>query len=226
MLPLLVNVSDKKVLVVGYGKVGRRKAQQFRDQGAKIWVYDYGLVVEASAEGLQIFQQNPLEVADLSAFSFVVVATNDPDYNEAVMAHCQGQGIWCNRADSPDDNDFHTMATVWRGDLGVSVTTQGAVPGFAKAIKSSIEAWLPDDTGLFLDSLKLERQQAIGLEEPQKSEQLARIEKRIKDWLMGIDEVQQDERNAETSAGIAVTINASDNVIRVNRQKRSRSNEQ
>lgn len=198
MLPLLVNVAHKKVLVVGYGKIGQRKARLFRDQGADIWVYDLcyqgkanekkeaNLVAEQDTKEVQNFGLDPLSVDNLRDFSFVLIATSDAVYNQKVMTHCQGQGILCNRADSPEDNDFHTMATLWRGELGVSVSTQGSVPGFTKDLKNYIDKLLPQDTVAFLESLKQARQNAIELAEPEKTEQLTMITERIQEWLRGL----------------------------------------
>ncbi len=202
MLPLLVNVANKKVLVVGYGKVGQRKAQQFRDQGASIWVYDEvywagtsteagkGSAADANAEEdtskVYNFGFDPLSVESLRDFSFVLIATSDGNYNQKVKDHCQDQGIWCNRADAPEENDFHTMATLWRGELGVSVSTQGTVPGFTKNLKDYIDHLLPPDTQSFLESLKQARKMAIELEEPEKTAQLALITDRIQEWLRGL----------------------------------------
>ncbi len=212
MLPLLVNVAHKKVLVVGYGKIGQRKAQQFRDQGADIWVYDevywgrasadikeYEMIQAKSESDLnakisenedtkevQNFGLDPLSVDNLRDFSFVLIATSDALYNQKVMTHCQGQGILCNRADSQEDNDFHTMATLWRGELGISVSTQGTVPGFAKHLKAYLGDKLPQETDQFLESLKQARQTAIELEEPEKTAQLALITDRIQEWLRGL----------------------------------------
>ncbi|MGV8905180.1 MAG: precorrin-2 dehydrogenase/sirohydrochlorin ferrochelatase family protein [Acetobacterium sp.] len=136
MTPLLFNLNSKRVLVVGGGKVATRRIITLFANGAQVVCvspeFSNGLI-KTQDEGLTLVQGS-YDCKQLEGIDLVVAATNSEAINAQVRKDCQRFGIWCNRVDSPDDSDFIFPSVVRRGDLTLSVCTEGASPFLAKAI--------------------------------------------------------------------------------------------
>lgn len=70
----------------------------------------------------------------LTDMDLVVAATDNRELNRQIKMDCQSQKIWCNRVDDPDDSDFIFPSVIRRGDLTLSVCTEGASPFLTKRI--------------------------------------------------------------------------------------------
>lgn len=172
MLPLLVEVRDKFVLVVGSGRVGQRKARRFSAAGAHVTLWDKEVAPPMDIEAAVVRQA-------LAQFNLIVLATNDEGYNQWLEFHARQLGIWCNRADSTAFNDFHTMASVRRGLLSVSVGTEGALPGLSKQLTQALEALFPEELGEDLDALAKLRAAILSGPPEEKDESMAALQQKI-----------------------------------------------
>ena len=62
-------------------------------------------------------------------------------------ADCRARGIPVNSADDPDNCDFFFPALVVRGEVTVGISTGGASPALAAALRAYIEGLLPQNVG-------------------------------------------------------------------------------
>jgi precorrin-2 dehydrogenase/sirohydrochlorin ferrochelatase len=132
-LPVTLNVHGMRCLVVGAGTVGARKAATLAEAGAAVTVL--------APERNRVFQPG-----DCAGHRLVVAATNDTQINDAVEADAHAHGAWCNRTDRPDGGDLAFAAVHRTGDVTIGVSTGGADPRRAAAVRDHIAALLGDRT--------------------------------------------------------------------------------
>jgi len=136
MTPLLFNLKNKKVLVVGGGKVATRRIGTLFENGAQVVCVSpqfSNCLVKTQDEGLTLVKGS-YDSDQLEGIDLVVTATNSEAINAQVRKDCRRLGIWCNRVDNPDDSDYIFPSVIRRGDLTLSVCTEGASPFLTKAI--------------------------------------------------------------------------------------------
>ena len=128
-----LGLEGRLVLVVGAGRVGRRKLAKALSAGARV------LVVEPrpGAEVTALARSGALELRPgftedlLSGVSLVFAASDQADLNLAVARAARARGVWVNVADAPESSDFFLPAAVIRGDFQLAVGTKGASPALA-----------------------------------------------------------------------------------------------
>lgn len=75
----------------------------------------------------------------LDGMDLVVAATDQRELNDQILENCKIRGIWCNVTDDPEHSDFIFPSVVRRGDLTISVCTDGASPTLTTQIKKELE---------------------------------------------------------------------------------------
>ncbi len=126
-----LDLRGRRALVVGLGAVGRRKAAGLMAAGATVMGVDP--VVGAILEGVDV-RAEPYRVEHLRGVS-LAIAAGPPEINRQVVIDARASGIWVSSASDPLEGDFHVPA-VWReGPLTLTVSTAGASPALAAALR-------------------------------------------------------------------------------------------
>jgi siroheme synthase-like protein len=135
--PLHFQLSGWPVLVVGAGPVGRRRAAALVEAGARVtWVAPD----VPPTEGVRCVAA-PFAASDIGD-ARLVFACAPGDVNAQVVAAARARGVPVGRADAPADGDFAVPAVGRRGDVVVSVATEGRAPGAAAALAAHLpEHW-------------------------------------------------------------------------------------
>lgn len=137
--PVNLNISGRKVLVVGGGEVAFRKVMGLAACGACVTVispsFCGGLV---RVKGIKRIRR-PYRNADLKGMCLVVSATDSKTTNQRVWEHASSNGIPVNVVDQPDLCTFTVPAVVRKGDLLIAVSTGGGSPALAGRIRKHIE---------------------------------------------------------------------------------------
>jgi precorrin-2 dehydrogenase / sirohydrochlorin ferrochelatase len=123
--PILLDVRDKKIVIVGGGPVGLRKAQKLIEAGAG----DVTVVSPSFVEGFdasvtkvrEAFRPEHLAGADL-----VFAATDSPQVNGQIVAEARRRKVWVSRADAEETADFSTPAVLREGPVTVAVSAESA----------------------------------------------------------------------------------------------------
>ncbi len=143
--PILVNLQRFHCLVVGGGNVAYRKVLSLLEFNARITVISPKL----SKPLVDLFNQNRISVIKknyskvfIKDFKIVFCATDNPEINKTVREDCNSEGILLNVADNPPLCDFILPANVRRGDLTISVSSQGKAPFFTKEMKKKIDRFI------------------------------------------------------------------------------------
>ena len=139
-LPILVEGSGLRVLVVGGGNVATRKARQFAQAGAIVRIVAPALdpaLEELSREFAILVDLRPYETGDIGDAQLVISATNDRATNAVVARDAHADNRLLNAADHSSDGDFAMMAIHHRGPLTIGVSA-GGVPAAAIRIRDAL----------------------------------------------------------------------------------------
>ena len=162
--PIFLELSGRRVVVVGGGAVAVRKAQALLAAGARLVV-----VAEQISEMMTALGRGTNAELIRSKYSknylgkavLAIAATNKPKLNTQIYKDCQELEILCNVVDEPELCDFFVPAVVKRGDLQIAVGTEGHCPAYAGHIRKKLEQTFTDKHGEFLAELEVLRKQII-----------------------------------------------------------------
>lgn len=139
-VPMLVEASGLRVLVVGGGAVAARKVRQFAQAGAVVRIVaptlDEELEQLVVARGLAV-ERRLYERADIGDAQLIVAATDDRIVNAGIARDADAASRLLNAADHSGDGNFAMMAAHRRGPLTIGVSA-GGVPAAAVRIRDAI----------------------------------------------------------------------------------------
>jgi precorrin-2 dehydrogenase/sirohydrochlorin ferrochelatase len=162
--PVYLDLQGRKVLVVGGGAVGSRKAETLLRAGARVTVVSPQAAdaVRALADaGRLIWHARPYVADDLAGMFLVFGATDDASLNRRIEADASRHHVWCNFAAQPDRGDFILPAIVERGDLLVSISTSGKSPAVSRRLRQDLEAYFGEEYAPFLRLLGAIRERLL-----------------------------------------------------------------
>ena len=151
--PVFLDLAGIPVLVVGAGPIGVRKAEALQQAGARVRVVATALDEALERDRYDDVRERPFQADDLDGMRLVITATGDPDVDAAVSAAARARGIWTNAADQPVDCEFILPAIVRSGRVTVAVSTDGASPALAKALRDRIATMLGDEVAALAEEL-------------------------------------------------------------------------
>ncbi|MDT4917122.1 MAG: uroporphyrin-III C-methyltransferase / precorrin-2 dehydrogenase / sirohydrochlorin ferrochelatase [Pseudonocardiales bacterium] len=138
--PLLLDLAGRRVVVVGAGRVGARRARALAAAGADVLVVapDLGAEVDELPVGTA---RRRFEPTDLDGAWLVVACTDDPDVNAGVAVAAEQRRVFCVRADAAGEGTARTPAVARHDGLTVAING-GDDPGRAVALRDAIAAAL------------------------------------------------------------------------------------
>jgi precorrin-2 dehydrogenase/sirohydrochlorin ferrochelatase len=144
--PILINLQRFPCLVIGGGQVALRKIQSLLLFNARITVLSPKICKPLKA----LIKTNKIKIIPkpyskeyIKNYKIIFSATDNRKINEQVYNDCKMENKLLNVVDVPDLCDFILPAVVQRGDLTISVSSQGRAPFFAKEIKNKIDHIFP-----------------------------------------------------------------------------------
>lgn len=121
--PLFMDMTGRKVLVVGGGKIAARRVQTLKAFGADITVVAPEVLPEIN--GVTICKRT-FAPGDLDGAFLVLAATDDMELNHTIAAEAAARGILANNASDRRDNDFYFPAVALTEDVSVGICGTGA----------------------------------------------------------------------------------------------------
>lgn len=141
--PVNLLLEGRPVLVVGGGRVARRKIERLLMAGADVRVVAPAVVAEVrrlARDSRLTLIERPYHEHDLdSKPCLVYAATDSVEVNQAVLKACKERGILCCSADANwSQGDFLTPASLEKSGLTVAVSTQGRSCVRSRLVKEAI----------------------------------------------------------------------------------------
>ena len=146
LLPIFLNIKNKKCVVVGGGEVAFRKATLLLRAGA-----DLNIVAPVLSDELRklcvdtdcAITAREFEEADINNAILVVAATDDLKTNERVSVIASTLNIPVNVVDQPHLCSFIMPSIVDRSPIVVAISSGGSSPILTRKLKELNEAMIP-----------------------------------------------------------------------------------
>ncbi|HWS47160.1 MAG TPA: bifunctional precorrin-2 dehydrogenase/sirohydrochlorin ferrochelatase [Acidimicrobiia bacterium] len=154
--PVNLLVHDRRVVVVGAGRIAARKIEPLLDLGAAVEVVapNAGDDVQAWARaGRLVWHRRPFAATDLDGAWLAFTATGDPAVDAAVHTAGEQLRVWVNSADDPANCSFTLMSVIRRADLVVSVGTGGRSPALAAHVRRRLDEEIGPEYEVLVDLL-------------------------------------------------------------------------
>jgi uroporphyrin-III C-methyltransferase/precorrin-2 dehydrogenase/sirohydrochlorin ferrochelatase len=134
--PLMLDLTGRRAVVVGGGRVALRRARALLAAGAQVHVI--APQVDPALAGLPVtVSRRRYRGGDLAGAWLVHAATADPAVNAAVAADADRLRLWCVRADDAARSRAWTPAVTRHGDITIAVTA-GGDPRRAQRLRAAI----------------------------------------------------------------------------------------
>jgi len=130
-LPVSINISNRRILIVGGGKVAAHKAEilyRFTDQATVLAPE----IDEKFQELPFLIKKKEYEPDDLNEFQLVYICTDNHELNRQIKKDAEGRGITASVCDAPDLCDFVSPAIYLNNNITIAVGSD------AKEVKRSI----------------------------------------------------------------------------------------
>lgn len=149
--PVILDLRDRLVVVVGGGAVGRRKVAGLLEAGARVRLISRDPVPATCWQQPIELHLRPFHPTDLDGAALAFATTGSADIDQAVLKAARARGIPANLATAPETGDFTLPAALHRGDLTVAVATNGRAPALAALVRDRIAAGIGPEWGLVLE---------------------------------------------------------------------------
>ena len=157
-----LEMKGRPCLVLGGGPVALRKARTLLRAEAAVTVAAPRLTEELAdlaAAGRLRWRAHCYEETMLAGMFLVVCATDDRAANEAAARAARARGVLVNAPAQPELSDFTVPASLARGRLLLTVSTDGLSPALSRAIRAQLETLYPEALGDWLERLAAVRRE-------------------------------------------------------------------
>lgn len=140
--PILVDLSGRKVVVVGGGNVAQRKIESLLQYEAEVLVVARELTKRLRdyiKEGKITYLGREFQKEHINDAMLVIAATDDPGLNRLVSTCARDKGSLVNAVDQPADCTFIVPSVLKRGDLLIAISTSGKSPALARKVREDLE---------------------------------------------------------------------------------------
>ena len=145
--PLFVNLENKKILVIGGGKIAYKKITKILEYSANVTIVAEKIEEEKllQLENVKIVDNKRIEndkdiIGELVKNYFLVIAaTNDEELNENIAKICDSRGILINNISSKTEMNAMFGGIVKNDEFQIAVSTGGKNCRRSRAMKSEIQ---------------------------------------------------------------------------------------
>ena len=145
--PLFINLENKKVLVIGGGKVATKKIEKILEYGADITVVTENVVEEkllklgnVKIENNQKIENNKAKIEKLvKGYFLIIAATDNEELNENIANVCDSNGMLINNLSSKVNMNAMFGGIVKNSEFQIAISTSGKSCKRSRAMKSEIQ---------------------------------------------------------------------------------------
>jgi len=139
---LFLRMNNKKVLIVGTGEVGKRRAERFLKEGAEVILVGNNVSNQLKKKGA-IFKNSENLINLVNWADIVVIASGDKKLNSYVSSISSEKLL--NRADFPEKGDLIVPTSFYIDDIQISIFTNGKSPLMARNLRKKIQASIANE---------------------------------------------------------------------------------
>lgn len=148
LLPLFVNVTGRRVLLVGAGPVAAGKLAQLRAAGADVSVVAPDVHPDIERADVRL-ERRAFQPSDLEGV-WLVVAAAPPPVNREVADAAEGRRVFVNAVDDPANASAFLSGVIRRDGVTLAISTEGAAPGLTALLREALDSLLPRDLGAWV----------------------------------------------------------------------------
>ena len=145
--PLFVNLKNKKVLVIGGGKVAFKKISKIMEYEADITVIAENIAEEKLLELKNLRIENNRKIGNnkdeikklVKEYFLVIAATDNEELNENIAEICDSKGILVNNVSSKTKMNSMFGGIVKNDEFQIAISTNGKNCKRSRAMKSEIQ---------------------------------------------------------------------------------------
>ena len=145
--PLFINLENKKVLVIGGGKVAAKKIEKILEYGADITVVTENVMEEkllklenVKIENNQKSENDKAKIEKLvKGYFLVIAATDNEELNENIANVCDSNGMLINNVSSKVNMNAMFGGIVKNSEFQIAISTSGKNCKRSRAMKSEIQ---------------------------------------------------------------------------------------
>ncbi|QDP39478.1 NAD(P)-binding protein [Radiobacillus deserti] len=155
MIPIMLDLTNKHVVVIGGGNVAERKITSLLETESLITVVSPTITATLESyftQGQIIWKKKNFASNDIKDAFLIITATNNPFVNQQVR-DAAPKDVLINSADTAEEGNIHFPTYVKRGRLSIAISTEGASPSLAKEIKEKLELEYDENYETYLDFL-------------------------------------------------------------------------
>src|SRR6187399_569943 len=159
-LPVFLALEGKRAMVAGGSGSAAWKAELLSAAGARVDVYAIEICDELQQlaadppRGAIVIHRCTWSAENLNDAAIAIGAFEDDEGAAAFAAAARAAGVPVNVIDKPAFCDFSFGAIVNRSPLVIGISTDGAAPVFAQAIRAKLEALLPRGFARWADAAR------------------------------------------------------------------------
>lgn len=139
---ILVDLRDRRCVVVGGGSIATRKVDALCRCGAEVHIVATQFCETLADRSDVTLHHKEYDAADVDKAVLVFSCVDDAATNRQVADDCRKAGVLCNVVDDPSRCDFTVPAVLKRGPIQIAVGTAGASPYLAGRLRDLIGGWL------------------------------------------------------------------------------------
>ena len=145
LLPLFVNLSGRRVVVVGGGPVAASKLTALRTAGAEVTVVAPEVHQDIEASGVAIVRRS-FRADDLNGV-WLAVAAATPAVNRQVALAAETRRVFVNAVDDPANASAFLSGVLRRDGVTIGISTNGDAPGLTALVREALDRLLPEELG-------------------------------------------------------------------------------
>ena len=153
----MLNFNDKRVLIVGGGKIATEKIEKILDFTTNITIIASKLNEKMQTLASKYSLTNYIkeyETKDLAGFDVIIVCVDDFNLQEQIFKSTRATRTFVNSVDSPQWCDFIFPSYIKRDELIVAVSSSSYAPALSRALRIYLEKFIPNNINNLLEKLK------------------------------------------------------------------------
>lgn len=164
MYPINLFLDDKPCLVIGGGTVAAGKIKGLLAAHGNVTViapHFCRAVLSYGTHAQVTLKERPYEKGDEEGYFLVLCCSDDSAVNERAAKEALSRKQLVNVCDCPSQSNWATPSVIRRGDLLLTISTNGKSPALSRKIRQRLEKEFPSEYGEQLNGLGELRNEAM-----------------------------------------------------------------